>query len=64
MPQSLQLPGNVLKCACGFDYIAIISEEGKLYFLFQAKLYQIDNVPILWDIATSQNTITMLTRNR
>lgn len=64
MPQSLALDQPILKCACGFDFIAIVTEPGKLYFLFQAKFYACENVPTLYDIATAENTVTMLTKDR
>lgn len=64
MPQSLPFSESIFKCACGFDFMVIITATGRLYFLFQAKFYACDNVPMLWDIATAENTVTMLTRDR
>lgn len=63
MPQSLPFSEPVLKCACGFDYMAIITNANKLYFLFQAKFYAAENVPLLVDVATSENTVTMVTKD-
>ena len=39
MPQSLPFYEAILKCACGYDYMAIITATNKLYFLFQTKFY-------------------------
>ena len=61
MPQSLKLSGGVWKCACGFDYIAIINEKKKLSILYQNEEYPIDNALQLIDIATSDNQIILLT---
>lgn len=63
MPQSLPFNEAVLTCACGFDYMAIITTQYRLYFLFQSKFYLIENVPLLIDIATSENTITMVSKD-
>jgi hypothetical protein len=64
MPQLLPFEESILKCACGFDYVAIITQAGELYFLFQSKFYFINNLPFLFDIATAENTVTLLTKDR
>jgi hypothetical protein len=63
MPQSLPFSESVLTCACGYDYLAIITTQFRLYFLFQAKFYLIENVPLLMDIATSENTTCMISKD-
>lgn len=43
--------------------MAIITNSNKLYFLFQARFYAAENVPLLMDVATSENTVTMVTKD-
>lgn len=63
MPQPLPFDHQVRKCACGYDFIAIITTANSLYFLYQAAFYPIDNLTNLLDIATSENTITAVSQS-
>ena len=62
MPQSIPFDHQVRKCACGHDFIAVITTANSLYFLYQAQFYLIDNMKDILDIATSDNTIAVVTQ--
>ena len=58
MPQSINFEYQVRKCACGHDYMAVVTTSNTLYFLYEAQFYRIHNMVDILDIATSQNTLT------
>ena len=63
MPQKFPSLPPIRKCACGFDYIAVITQDNNLAIVYQANLYSIANFPKIIDVCTSDNTLIFLADN-
>lgn len=63
MPQKFPNLPRIRKCACGFDYIALITQDNNLAFLYQANIYYLPNFPKIIDVCTSDSTVIFLADN-
>ncbi len=61
-PQKLPIFLNIQKCACGHDFIVILTQENKLYCQYQSALYKMQLTQLIpgdkiVDVYASDNTV-------